>query len=1448
MRHYGEDNFEFRFESLDRILAGDEYSYGDEGYSEKDSIDYTILNYGIWTLYLILFVELVRHTIDHAAHGRPFFTVVLSMAYSELATLGIVEFAVFLWGKFGDIPKDMKKKFADVHFALFFTAIFNAFQYGLTSIFSTRRSNKMWVKTEQVELDHYVEIREEYDRVNEIITNQYKGFLGKLVLFAGRSGLRRRHEMLRVQVKFHELRLHFLQSNNLPVSLKVSDYLKRSELSILIGLVHVSAATWVLLIALMNLAYFSLGMIEIKTLNPGISTRIMFGILFSVDFLFIALSLAFRWKMRHIFQKELHETVAKHRLKEAEQQRRRKLIEKALVNDSSIIQTHTEEIAGTRSKSIGVDEEKKTPLLVSDLVKIDTKKLRNSLPEESRENLINREERIRQRRANRKKSLSDGVAVMRGWNQPQGTHLQDKKEVGKPKHRSRIRKTTSQPGVIQGWQKITAMEQQKTIPRSLDDTDATRVTKETRREKSNSDPLMVQAWKDSLLLEKEKIGDILLSKDRGPSFVRKNGENSDAGSEDLVPDWKKERNERRAARKRERKRAQSASAVVQSWQDYSINQAVEQKPNIIAEENFSSGELQDLSSDEGLYDKIFSPNLNTARYDEGKAENQSSIFYTPLSLHTLREHEVHEETGPHEGGTLEVSGDGKAVIDLSEAVIIEANKKDGNTDDDGTVDTGKSIGNLSDVDVIEAESVGMTSYSKKALDESDVSFQTALIQKTRHYFIGPVYQNASHVLGTSLVFYLVGYRVELFRQTQDKESEFKKVWFWMEAAFFLCFIVADFIIVSLFPFWKAKTGLERQLIIATFADLFIVTTVMTLFFVAEAKRCCANESEVAQTSSRLERDIEDDFFVSECTCQSWGMRTFGGIGIIEPLTSLIVLRIFRFQFAQFVERILSMKTIAKKTTDDSIVLCDTQHNDNDVPLDHHDNVHGHGSNVNAHKAGTALELWELAMAEFPDIVEKYGQFSGELLQAMLGLQIAIRSPGLSTFEHPSTSDIKHDKNATMSKSEKVKSHIKLTGSRHAKLHPRAQALIIAGQLGKPVKPMNQELCMEVGTTYSASIYEENTPPDGLGLVEFEVDCEQIKSELNSPYTFVAPFARLVRSMRRCDRRHLPLLKAWIGVDVVMTQFEIVYFEAIDSYDSDLDEKTKNHTEACRIALQATKGGKNLRLCDVARGRKVVGHIDFTDVTEIHVEKDDIPISDISLVELDSNSYDNDKGLNVEHWLNCRSENEEHKKYPRCVRWSLFQEDRLKLSTRTGTLYFRFYSDLALFETEKAENHQISNRITPDIAFQWAETICRICGRGQLDQSLPHFGENNEAQLQDYLEIVHFHQKEAEDEMRASTRGVKSVSKRKLKHQRTKSMMDLSSAIIDEKSTVAFGSAEMSSTPGNGSGQSTVPKSKRLHRVSKSMNDFSEVARTQLRKGPPDFFYSATESNDVDKKV
>jgi hypothetical protein len=322
-------------------------------------------------------------------------------------------------------------------------------------------------------------------------------------------------------------------------------------------------------------------------------------------------------------------------------------------------------------------------------------------------------------------------------------------------------------------------------------------------------------------------------------------------------------------------------------------------------------------------------------------------------------------------------------------------------------------------------------------------------------------------------------------------------------------------------------------------------------------------------------------------------------------------------------------------------------------------------------------------------------------------------------------------------------------------------------------------------------------------------------------------------MRRCDRRHLPLLKGWISVDVVMTQFEIVYFEAIDSYYSDLDEKARNHCEACRLALKATKGGKNLRLCDVALGRKVVGHLDLADVIEVHVAKDDVPISDMTLVERAAIMFNKEHDLDVEHWSNPYQETEAKAKYARIIRWTLIQEERLKISTNSGTLYFRFYSDLAYFEAEKSgELPNKSQAITRDIAFQWAETVSRICGRRQLRQNLPHFGEENEAELRDYLEVVHFHEKEAENERKSSNRAVKNVGnverlfvdtkdrgspKKKTMHKRIKSMMDLSSADFPTLSKNESLRREDSSL-------------RPQHRLVKSSTELADVIQPRQNKG------------------
>jgi hypothetical protein len=199
----------------------------------------------------------------------------------------------------------------------------------------------------------------------------------------------------------------------------------------------------------------------------------------------------------------------------------------------------------------------------------------------------------------------------------------------------------------------------------------------------------------------------------------------------------------------------------------------------------------------------------------------------------------------------------------------------------------------------------------------------------------------------------------------------------------------------------------------------------------------------------------------------------------------------------------------------------------------------------------------------------------------------------------------------------------------------------------------------------------------------------------------------------------------VVVDVVMTRFEMVYFDV-----NDVDEVTQEALENTRQALIATKGGKGLRLCDVAVGRRVVGLLQFSDISSAHVERD----TQGSDGEHDDSS---DSATQTEYWNRIKADGTHG---VLSSHWNNLSQDRLKIETLHGhTLYLRFYSDL-----EDAEGHPlqvVSDSEEKDIiiknnAFQWTQTIVRYCGPEQLHQPLPHFGDDNDGELRDYLIALH----------------------------------------------------------------------------------------------------------------
>lgn len=214
-----------------------------------------------------------------------------------------------------DVPKE--KVFAYCHFLLFFTAIFNALQSAIQAFFAIRVSNRLWARTEELELHHYVAIREEFEDLERVVKrlkpdrHGRMSFCDKIFSKLHRIGseianpyIFRKYRRLLVQIRFHELRVHFLQANALPLKLKVSEYLQRSEIALLKRLTCVSAFAWILLTGATNFTYYMFGMIiyGYKAGNEPASRWLAFMYI-GGNIFFALLSVVIYFKMTAVFNK-----------------------------------------------------------------------------------------------------------------------------------------------------------------------------------------------------------------------------------------------------------------------------------------------------------------------------------------------------------------------------------------------------------------------------------------------------------------------------------------------------------------------------------------------------------------------------------------------------------------------------------------------------------------------------------------------------------------------------------------------------------------------------------------------------------------------------------------------------------------------------------------------------------------------------------------------------------------------------------------------------------------------------------------------------------------------------------------------------------------------------------------------------------------------------------------
>ena len=1311
-----EEHFEFR-----RFLA-------DEKKKEKESgrIDYSVLSVTVMTLGLILVVEVLRHRLDHAALGRPYFTAVLENIYAELTTLGIVEFCVFLLQEYHkDMDKEKKDVFGAVHFALFYTAIFNAFQSIFLCFITTRVSQKLWVQTEALDLSHYVEIREEFERVqaqirrirprsasnaspesstvsdDEAVNRVDKGtktnsqdndeYHSEYVFEVSWRGLKsvfaqtvelvryprliRQYNKLLVQVRFHELRVHFLLSNNLPAKLSVSDYLIRCEQKVLIKLAHVSAFAWLLLTASINLLYYILGIVGTETEDQDIVGTSLTYIFFVCMGLFVILAMLVQNKMKSIFRTIMH---------------REELWQ------SNLDDTKTQRELASEQRNLFWAG---SPNLVIAAIQFMQFGYAIAL-----------------------------AAVIMFWQEV------NTGDIGMEWYWI----------VIMSCYSLFVLAAAEIIPRytmccslgqlvdkkNLDSTVANFHLEEAKLRLSEAEALKTynEHHNAPVLLtgsqEASVAGDsIQARRERRKQVVLSDGVSVMTEAETLS----------RVSRSTMRPRRQkSKSEGVASMATMTSVDSGNNSERIAALVNLDTKSLRQVVSVEGL-DKAEDDDSSRKTPPRWRRSRSSSDSQKILKM---RDGEAEDELPAVAESSAEMfasgrsfrrkmASDGVQYLSTGEMppVLLDTNALEvsGPLDNEDS-DSQSNLSDMDDMPTVNEEMYNLSHAAEPA--------KLSVKESVKAYFMSKSSRVTSHVFGTLVAFFMIGLRVEKFMHSEGiVSSKFitfgldKEASFWLLTVWFGFFIVSDLAI-----FWSLGLGnlskKERRLQYAASFDLAITSVCLIVFMCGEMRRCCTESDEVEDV------DYTYDPYPAPCSCPKFGSRTYGGLGTLEPYISLICLRLFRFIVAKKLYKFQQKDSNAHKhsmndATDEDINLDAFAHDDNhngnhgDHHGGHDDHGHGHGS----HTRGTATELWEVAISENPEVAEKYGVFSGEILQIMLGIpavehvheivkeEFEGKKPvetgvTLASFQRKGTFEEPRTKKDTYTLDKK-----------YSNLPVASQEVIMAGKLGRNVR------CVTDNILSDGSIPEHSaSKAKSRYLFEIKDDQKNIPDHVMSleEISFEVPNASLVRTMRRCDKKLLPILEKWTPVDVVMTRFEIVYFDASEFVRS-------AESEAVEQALIATKCGKGLRLSDVARGRKVVGHVRLSEITSLAVERY------ISGVNAEHEEEGPDIHLtDTEFWKKEKDHDHVHE-----VRdWSSKTQDTLAMHTSGGhTVYLRFYADFedsAMHPERLGENNDIIHK---NNAFQWIQTIGRFCGPDQLHQKLPHFGEDSEEELRDYL-VVH----------------------------------------------------------------------------------------------------------------
>lgn len=1301
-------------------------------------VDFTVFAMAVVTMSLLLIVEVLRHKVDHLAKGKEIFEHVLEAVYRELSTLGIVEAIVFLVQHYyKDMNKTVKQAFYEVHFTLFYVAIINAIMSCLLYFFASRVAEKQWVRLEKVDLDHYVAIRKQFDAFKEQLqaikkskdaskksglslrqdkppgdTNVIFQLLTESRIPFLKANLKKmlnnKYRKLLVQVRFHELRVHFIEINGLDPRFCVSTYLKLCMNDVFKSLVHISTFSWLILLGCTNLVYFGMGIITAETNNKKtVGTSLSF-IYVGYSLFFVIFSIIIGWKVKKIFF-----TIMKHEEWVNRNESLRNIDDKSQEGDNfhqldyfwgsdpTIIIVVCQFMQFGFALALGI-------LLVFN------------------GNIYDQQSPFHWVGWYFVAPIACYALFVYIWSGiiPQYTQCTNLGELINEKHLNDTRAAfeLNEARLLRQDEIDFDQLENKRTGISGDPTSLRRENPSNKdigtKTKSLKKMISGSIADNRILGVKDDFDVVQVS---SHSSLRMNHNLLELS--DLVKRPSKDLPEVVPYSRDSSKRSVSAGVA-------SMREGLFSRKSLLATEALN-GELTPQSQDPAA-SSLFStsapfPDKNKPVGNRLRPLRTKAVSTGVFLMQSERSQSFFDDKSDNKLMAEGLSGLSVAINNSEMSPIVEtlenehskmAQKTSSGASFSKEMPSSTKHNKPSIVSIREENCIDEHDHEGDD-DRSDVvpditgidKFQTTKTRKElkvwlEHLFMKKSYRQASAVFGTMVAFFMIAIRIELILLDTCFIFDNQNTWnfitrqtaFWIFVIWLCGFIVEGCTQIVIFR----KSGSSPYMIISGSFDCVLSLVCLAIFLRAEVERCCDCDTTSLNRFLQVSYDSNVACDPNHPCCPEFGNRLCGGIGKLEPIASIIAFRVMRFYIAKKLWRSFrklssrdskGIKSREEDSSESQELMVEFTSKRREKAKDKLCRTH----NVNfEHDTGTIAKLWSSAILKYPEIVSNYGMFSGYLLEAMLGIE---HSPQI-------------DEKAIGSQSHNTllpQTPNKVLGN----LHSAPSASRWKSMVDRHANRNNSDMLSSIGDDWD----EEHD-------------------------YFIRPEAPLIRKMRRCQCKWLPLLEEWQVVDVVVTNYEIVWMEPKSM--SEMCDKFPDLKKQKGQSFSVDNGGRGISLCDAIKGRKVIGRLPTSDISHVKVqrfppadsdtsssdEKDDIDI------ETALDAYDfafefwDEKSLSSKNFERSLCK-EPHERFSRVI------EDHLVLQTPHGTLHLRFLVDLV--EEEKAiagsETIDLHSLRWKEGALLWCQTIAHLCGPQQLKQKLHHVGEERDKELLDFLEVL-----------------------------------------------------------------------------------------------------------------